>query len=439
MSDKNLARRADVAISFNGVDITPHINPKHLSFSYLDKEEDETDDLQIKIEDASALWMTNYLTEIVNAAAAKESGGMTIEGIIARRNWHGDGADDLLEAGSFELDSVTCDGPPATVTIKATSLPFTSAIRQTLKSKAWEEYDLKGIASELASVNGMTLMYLATQNPFYKRVEQYQVSDIEFLKQLCHDAGCSLKATNKMLVIFEQADYEAKDAVITVKKGGGLYTKYKLSMATADAQYASCRVYYNDPATGKCIEGVAESADHDKDKDKQQLVLCRKVSSIGEAKELAEKNLRLHNKFARTVQFTMTGDHRLLSGVNIKLEDWGGWDGKYIITQAKHNVGSSGYTTVINARKVPEDLPVDETEPEAPKEYNVGDVVDFAGGSHYVSSYSPSPAGTATAGKAKIFAKNPGAPHPYSLIGGRWNELDGDSSVYGWVDEGTFS
>ena len=62
-----------------------------------------------------------------------------------------------------------------------------------------------------------------------------------------------------------------------------------------------------------------------------------------------------------------------------------------------------------------------------------------AGGYHYMSSLASSPAGTATAGKAKIFAKNPGAPHPYSLIGGRWNELEGDSSVYGWVDEGTFS
>ena len=442
MSDRNMARRAEAEISFNGVDITASMKPYFISLTYTDNEEDETDDLQFKLQDSSAIWVTNWLTEIVNAAAAKESGGMVIQAIIARRNWHGDGADDILDTGSFELDSVSCDGGSgsgSTVTIKATSLPFTSAIRQTLKSKAWEEYDLKGIATELASENGMTCMYLATQNPFYNRVEQYQTSDIEFLKQLCHDAGCSLKATNKMLVIFEQADYEAKDAVITVKRGGGFYTKYKLTMATADAQYATCRVYYNDPATGKCIEGTAESPDYDKTKDGQQLVLCRKVGSIGEAKELAEKNLRLHNKFARTIQLTMTGDPALLSGVNIAIEGFGGWDGKYLIKQAKHTVSNGGYTTTVTARKVEEDIPQVE-EAEEPKEYNVGDIVDFAGGYHYGSSYSSSPTGgVRTAGKAKIFAKNPGAPHPYSLIGGLWNEVEGDCNVYGWVDEGTFS
>ena len=440
MSDRNMARRAEVGVSFSGVDITEAMKPYFLSLTYTDQEEDETDELQIKLQDAEGIWMKDWLTEIVNAAAAKTSGGVAIQAVIARLNWEGDGKDDLLDTGSFEPYSVVCESPPSTVTIRATSLPFSAAIRQTLKSRAWEEYDLRGIASELAAANGMTCMFLASQNPFYSRKEQYQVSDIGFLQQLCHDAGCSLKATDKMLVIFEQADYEAKPPIITIKRGGGLYTKYKLSMGAPDAQYSSCRVYYNDPATGKCIEGTAVSEDYDSSKDKQQLVLCRKVGSIGEAKELAAKNLRLHNKFSRTAQFTLIGDTRILAGLNMLLEDFGGWDGKYLITQAKHSVNSSGgYTVTVNARQVQADAPQEE-EAAASDEYNVGDVVDFQGGYHYESSYSSSPVGgVRTPGKAKIFAKNLGAPHPYSLIGGAYNELDGTSNVYGWVDLGTFS
>ncbi len=439
MSDVNMARRAELEILFDGVDITASMKPYLLSLTYTDREEDDADDLVIKLQDSSSIWMKSWLNWAVDASASSPaaqkpnasgaatykvtpaiglnvrsgpgtsynklgalifgteiqvsgissgwaqityngktayvsatyiqqvgppsvpapektsaaSRGMTIQAIIARRNWNGGGGDDVLDTGLFELDSVSCDGMPSTVTIKATGLPFTAAIRQTKKSRAWEEYNLTGIAEELANTNGMTCMYLADPDPYYARVEQYQTSDIEFLKQLCHDAGLSLKATNKAIVIFEQADYEAKDAAITVRRGGGLYTRYKLSMSTAGTQYASCRIYYNDPATGKCIEGTAYCEDYDSSKDtNQQLVLCRKVGSIGEAKALAEKNLRLHNKFARTVQLTMTGDTRLLAGVNIQMEDWGGWDGKYIITQAKHSVGSSGYTTVINARRV---------------------------------------------------------------------------------------
>lgn len=72
------------------------------------------------------------------------------------------------------------------------------------------------------------------------------------------------------------------------------------------------------------------------------------------------------------------------------------------------------------------------------KSYRVGDIVDFKGGTHYVSSYSSSKGYKATAGKAKITlgpdCKGNGKAHPWHLI-----HTDNKSNVYGWVDEGTFS
>lgn len=65
----------------------------------------------------------------------------------------------------------------------------------------------------------------------------------------------------------------------------------------------------------------------------------------------------------------------------------------------------------------------------------VGDIVNFSGGSHYVSSTSSNPVGgTRTAGKAKCTVLAKGAKHPYHLIG-----QPGGSNVYGWVDAGTVS
>ena len=273
--------------------------------------------------------------------------------MIARTNFHGDGRDDLLDCGTFELDSVNCSGPPAVITIKATSLPVTARIRQTKKTRAWEKYYLNGIANEIAAKNGMVCLFTSSENPFYERMEQYQTSDIAFLKDLCHDAGCSLKATNKMLVIFDQADYESKPSVRTIKRGDGSYAQYKLMTSTADAQYTSCRVFYDDPTSGKCIEATAYVEDYDSESEKNQhLNLNRKVASVGEAQSLAEKSLRLHNKFSKKVQFTMPGDPSLLAGLNIQIDGWGAWNGKYLITQARHTVSSSGYTTNISARRV---------------------------------------------------------------------------------------
>ena len=73
----------------------------------------------------------------------------------------------------------------------------------------------------------------------------------------------------------------------------------------------------------------------------------------------------------------------------------------------------------------------------APKTYKQGDIVNFHGGTHYVSSYAGSKGYSARAGQARITldpnCKGNGGVHPWHLI-----HTDGSSNVYGWVDNGTF-
>ncbi len=439
MSDRNMARRADVEITFDGTDISTSIRPYLLSLTYTDNEEDETDDLQIRLQDRDSIWLTKWLNDAIDAAASSGgseasegaavtsykvtpkiglnvragpgtshkkygalvcgtvievsgiSGGwatisyggktayvsadyikpvgeaeapqqqnqgpstvLKIQCVIVRKNWNGDGKDLALDCGQFELDMVNASGPPAVIALKATSLPFTSQVRQTEKSKAWEAYNLSGIANEMASSNGMACMYESASDPYYERVEQYKTSDIAFLSTLCHDAGVSLKATNNILVLFDQATYEAKGAVLTLKRGSGAYTKYKLDVGSADTLYSSCRVSYVDPATGKCIEGVAKVEDYKADaKNNQQLEVSAKVANAAAAKALAEKRLRLHNKYTRSASFTIPGNPNVTAGVTVMLEGWGGWDGKYIVKQAVHSVDATGgYTTQVKLRRV---------------------------------------------------------------------------------------
>lgn len=429
MSDKSMARRTDVEVYFDGVDISASMRKYLLSLSYTDNEEDETDDLQITLEDREEVWLKYWLNKAVQAAASgppssgstykvtaksglnvrsgagtsyaklgalaygskidvesvangwatiyysggtayvsadyiaadeatSESGepivkGLRIQAVIVRKNWNSDGKDKTLDCGQFELDSLDAGGPPAVITIKGTSLPFRAQIRQTKKSKAWEAYNLSKIAGEMAALNGMTCMYESSNDPYYARVEQNAMSDIAFLSQLCHDAGISLKATNKIIVLFDQATYEAKPEVLTITKGDGSYTKYKLRTGATDKEYASCRVSYTDPATGKTIQATAYVQDYDaKDKKNQCLEISAKVASIGEAQALAEKMLRLKNKYAYTADFTMPGNPDLVAGVTVMLSGWGTWDGKYIVKQATHSVGSAGYTTQASLRHV---------------------------------------------------------------------------------------
>ena len=168
----------------------------------------------------------DYIAEDAAGGKAKQSDnavkGLSIQAAIVRKNWNSDGSDKVLDCGQFELDSVDANGPPAVITIKGTSLPFRSRIRQTQKNKAWEAYNLSKIAAEMASLNGMTCMFESANDPYYARVEQISMSDIAFLSKLCHDAGISLKVTNKIMVLFDQAAYEAKPEVVTITRGAEL-------------------------------------------------------------------------------------------------------------------------------------------------------------------------------------------------------------------------
>ncbi len=67
-------------------------------------------------------------------------------------------------------------------------------------------------------------------------------------------------------------------------------------------------------------------------------------------------------------------------------------------------------------------------------EYQIGNIVQFQGGYHYVSSNAAKPVGAkCAAGSAKITLIAKGAKHPYHLI-----HTDSSTRVYGWVDKDSF-
>lgn len=67
--------------------------------------------------------------------------------------------------------------------------------------------------------------------------------------------------------------------------------------------------------------------------------------------------------------------------------------------------------------------------PKAGVKLSVGDIVQFAGGPHYVSSSAAKPASSPAAGPAKVTMICQGAKHPYHIV-----HTTNASTVWGWVD-----
>ena len=154
--------------------------------------------------------------------------------------------------------------------------------------------------------------------------------------------------------------------------------------------------------------------------------------TLSAAKTAARQILNEDGKIERTISVQSVDVPLVRKGdlVYLKLS---GADSFYYVKSIQHNADSQSMTMDVEYAGIKSTTSNASTSGIA-KTYNVGDVVNYKGGTHYVSSYAGSKGFTAKAGKAKITAKNAGQAHPYHLI-----HTDSSSNVYGWVDASTFT
>lgn len=78
----------------------------------------------------------------------------------------------------------------------------------------------------------------------------------------------------------------------------------------------------------------------------------KRCASLEEAKRLAKAKLRQLNSRKITGDMTVIGTPFLCAGTVIKVVGAGAFSGNYIIEEANHSGGSSGYTTGLRLRRV---------------------------------------------------------------------------------------
>lgn len=342
------ARRISVIIKYNNKDISVDISKYLKIISYTDNLSGEADDLQITLEDKAGLWQSTWIPEK----------GALLDVMLQQKYWQTLSAlPQSLRLGLFEIDEITSSGYPSEVQIKAVSVPDNNTLRGTERSRSWEKAKLQVIANDIASAAGMSLFWDTEENPVLDRVEQTEQSDLSFLYAICKDKGLALKISDKKIIVFDEAKYEAEKAKITIVKPGTVYKKesgmkylfvgtgYSLRTKIRDI-YAACRVSYQQGSSKSNIEATYTAAG----KKGKTLQVNEQVESVAEALNLAKKRLREKNKDEVTGSLNMLGNFVLLSGVTVNLLGFGAFDGKYLITRASHDIGS-GYTTNINVRR----------------------------------------------------------------------------------------
>ena len=328
--------RLRLLFSERGVDVTEDIAPDLLSFSYEDKENNEADEISITLKDEGGKWAGNWRPDGGETIKAYILPG-TIKKVTAR-----------LYCGKFYVDAIDINGAPRTCGIKAVSIPLNTPLRRKLKTRAWERKDLKGIATEIAKGGGLALLWDSEINPEFDRQEQSRESDLKFLSRLCEEAGCSIKITDKKLVIFDQSIYEKKKPIKTIRHGVSDLISWSFSASQSET-YKSCVIKYYDPKTRTVNKYTY--VDPLGEENGQEYSMKIRATSIDEAKRLTKAKLRKLNLRKVTGSLTLVGDIELLAGSVICCKGFGSIDGNFIIEKATHSV-SNGYTTVVNLRRV---------------------------------------------------------------------------------------
>lgn len=359
VAQEHLGRRAWLQVTYDNKDISEALTEYLISASYTDNLSGQVDDVSLTLEDKAGLWQSDWMP----------SKGATLDVTLCTYNWVGlyDGEADV-HLGRFEVDEIELSSAPDVVTIKAVAITVSdnSTLRSTMRSKTWENISVWKAANDIAWENGMKLYWDCDDNPSIDKLEQNDESDLDVLKKICDDAGFALKVTTDTIIVFDEAKYEAADPVIEIYHPD---TQKIIDIADSDGDktierilhstgysftskirdvYRKCHVKYAQDKDKSVIESTF--VDPNKE-DGATLEIHQQVSTQAEADRLAKKKLREKNSEECTGSFSSEGQPFLCAGETVEMLGFGAFSGKYIITQAKHDLSSSGYTTSINVRR----------------------------------------------------------------------------------------
>jgi phage protein D len=361
-------RHARVSLLIDGRDYYPELAPDMLSFSYSDNL-GQADDLQIELQDIERQW-------IKDSFPAK--GSVTIDAAILPLHFPWPGAVQRLDCGTFQIDAISHKGPPNTVSIKGNSIPISVTAKGENKVRAWEGKTLRQIAEDISGANELEINWDTQENPRFKRIDQNDQTDLEFLDAQCKEAGLIIKIKRNQIKIFAEAEYEQRPPAFTLRYGSDEILGWSFDTKTADTAKES-EVEFLDPETGKLTK--AKAVDND-----PKLKNARKIRSYDNPKsdpdllpdprapfvspgtladpppladadyydnrpdknagkgaglqakgtKKAKAALREANKHRDTAQFEVIGNPAAESGLTVALENWGAFDGIYFLEKVTH-------------------------------------------------------------------------------------------------------
>lgn len=422
------ARKAVPSLSFNGKNVSTKLADYLESVSCEDVASGSSDSIDITLQNIDMKWMNQWYP----------TKGDKISGTVTFQDWNKDGENLKLDCGTFILDEVKFSGGPLKVSLGGVAIPANESFKVRERTKTWKNVTIKNIANEIAKRYGLSLSYSGPTITIAS-IEQSDKTDSAFLYDLCKKYGLSMKVFNNKIVIYDQTQQEKKAASATITRDSFIDDEWEYT-DSIEGTYTGARISYKSGEDNEEISvylGLkAENA-----AGSRVLNITEVADDYDTAYYMAAAQVNQSNEQATTISGKIWPNPKICAGICVTISGMGKANGKYFVDKSTVEVSDSRTTQSVELHKCQTRLtytPKPKPKPQpAKKSYKVGDIVNFHGGTHYVSSWPGARGYSARAGKAKITlgpdcARN-GKAHPWHLI-----HTDSSSNVYGWVDEGTF-
>lgn len=226
------ARRPAWLLSYETTDISDDIADVVTRIRYTDYLKDQSDELEIVIQDTEGLWRGPWYPAQGDRIDLKL----------------GYDGEELLPCGRFEVDDVEMAGPPDTVTVRAMAAGMGSPLR-TVETRGFEGVGLDAIVGQLATELGMSVVG-SPSSDLLRRVTQSSETRLAFCKRLAEQHGYAFTVRGDQLVFFAIGELEAAPVVQTI--GRTELKRYRFQNK-AQQTYVACEVTFFDAESGQLI------------------------------------------------------------------------------------------------------------------------------------------------------------------------------------------
>src|SRR5690348_9049306 len=238
--------------------------------------------------------------------------------------------------------------------MKCVAAGITLSLR-TPQSAAYESQTLLQVAQTVATRHQMTVTGLPQSiNVSFARMTQNQETDLHFLRRLAlaHDYDFAIRGSR--LVFYSRTALEQTAPVLTLTRGisgtGFQPVKSFEFHLRTQSTYKSSSVAYQDPATKQLIAASAQDSTVPTGDDLHIVMRCENPQ---QAQLKARSALHDANMAQVTGRIELEGTTLLVAGVNVAIQGFGNFDGRYHVESSKHVLSrSSGYTTEVEIRQL---------------------------------------------------------------------------------------